>query len=175
MTMKPMTPMTMAMSSMLTFRKRKGKNCCVEDVRHNKKFKCYAKSENDCFGNDSDNCCYWNNNDCSRNKLSNGVSFKMMLMLEWSELREGNNNLNDKLLKLTFSKGNNNNNKPNRWKRMQKKMQIRFLCPWSNQILNPLVTANNNKRSKSVHVMEVLLGDVGEEISHRHWTHTTRI
>jgi len=42
-------------------------------------------------------------------------------------------------------------------------MQMRFLCPWSNQILNPLVTANSNKRSELVRVMEVLLGDVGEE------------
>jgi len=38
-----------------------------------------------------------------------------------------------------------------------------FLCPWSNLILNPLVTANNNKRSELVRVMGILLGDVGEE------------
>jgi len=31
------------------------------------------------------------------------------LMLEWSELREDNNCLNDKLLKLTFSRDSNNN------------------------------------------------------------------
>jgi len=86
----------------------------------------------------------------------------MVLMLKWSELREGNNNLNDKLFKLMFLKGSNNN-KPNRWKRIRKKIQIRFLRPWLHQILNPLVTANNNKRSESVRVMEVLLGDVGEE------------
>jgi len=86
----------------------------------------------------------------------------MMLMLEWSELQGGNNNLNDKLLKVMFLKGSNNN-KPNWWKRIRKKTQIWFLRPWSNQILNPLVTANNNKRSESVCVMEVLFGDVGEE------------
>jgi len=85
-----------------------------------------------------------------------------MLMLKWSESQEGNNYLNDKLLKLTFSRGSNNN-KPNWWKRIRMKIQIRFLRPWSNQILNLLVTANNNKRSESVRVMEVLFGDVGEE------------
>jgi len=46
---------------------------------------------------------------------------------------------------------------------MRKKIQKRFLRPWSNQILNPLVTANNNKRSESVRVTDILLGDVGEE------------
>jgi len=46
---------------------------------------------------------------------------------------------------------------------MRKKMQKRFLRPWSNQIPNPLVTANNNKRSESVRVTGILLGDVGEE------------
>jgi len=38
-----------------------------------------------------------------------------------------------------------------------------FLRPWSNQIPNPFVRANNNKRSKSVRVTCVLFGDVGEE------------
>jgi len=46
---------------------------------------------------------------------------------------------------------------------MRKKMQKQFLHPWSNQIPNPLVTANNNKRSESVRVTNILLGDVGEE------------
>jgi len=46
---------------------------------------------------------------------------------------------------------------------MRKKMQKRFLRPWSNQIPKPLVTANNNKRSESVRVTDILLGDVGEE------------
>jgi len=46
---------------------------------------------------------------------------------------------------------------------MRKKMQTRFLHPWSNLILEPLVTANNNKRSELVRVMRVLLGDVGKE------------
>jgi len=43
------------------------------------------------------------------------------------------------------------------------KIQIQFLRPWSNQILNLFVTANNNKRSESVRVMRILFGDVGEE------------
>jgi len=42
-------------------------------------------------------------------------------------------------------------------------MQKRFLRPWSNQIPKPLVTANNNKRSESVRVTNILLGDVREE------------
>jgi len=42
-------------------------------------------------------------------------------------------------------------------------MQKRFLHPWLNQILNLLALANNNKRSESVRVMEVLIGDVSEE------------
>jgi len=46
---------------------------------------------------------------------------------------------------------------------MRKKTQKRFLCPWSNRIPNPFVTANNNKRSESVRVTDVLLGDIGEE------------
>jgi len=46
---------------------------------------------------------------------------------------------------------------------MRKKIQKRFLCPWSNQIPNPLITANNNKRSESVRVTNIPLGDVGEE------------
>jgi len=46
---------------------------------------------------------------------------------------------------------------------MRKKTQKRFLRPWSNQIPNPLIAANNNKRSKSVRVTNVPLGDVGEE------------
>jgi len=77
-------------------------------------------------------------------------------------LQDVENCLNDKLLKLTFLKGSNNN-KPNRWKRTQKKTQMQFLRPWSNLILKPLVAANNNKRSELVRVMGVLLGDVGEE------------
>jgi len=43
---------------------------------------------------------------------------------------------------------------------MRKKMQMRFLRPWSNQILNLFVMTNNNKRSESV---RALFGDVGEE------------
>jgi len=35
----------------------------------------------------------------------------------------------------------------------RKKLQIQFLCPWSNQILNPPILANNNKRSESVCLM----------------------
>jgi len=46
------------------------------------------------------------------------------------------------------------NNKPNRWKRIRKKIQIRFLRPWSNLILKPLVSANNNKGSELMCVME---------------------
>jgi len=46
---------------------------------------------------------------------------------------------------------------------MRKKMQMLFLRPWSNQILKPLVAANNNKRSELVRVMKVLLGEVGQE------------
>jgi len=42
-------------------------------------------------------------------------------------------------------------------------MQKRFLCPWSSQIPNPLVVANNNKRSESVRVTDIQRGDVGEE------------
>ena len=113
--MKPMTPMTMAKSSVSAFRKRKGKNCFDEDVRHSKKFNCCTENGNDCSWNDNDNYCCWNNNDCSMSKLSNDASSKMMSMLACSGLQEGNNNPNDKLLKLRFSKGSNNN-KPNRWK-----------------------------------------------------------
>jgi len=69
---------------------------------------------------------------------------------------------NNKRLKLTFSRGSSNN-KPNWWMRIRKEKQIQFLCPWSKQILNLFVTANNNKRSESVCVMEVLIGNVGEE------------
>jgi len=46
---------------------------------------------------------------------------------------------------------------------MRKKVQKWFLRPWLSQILNPLVTANNNKRSESVRVTDILLGDVGKE------------
>jgi len=143
-----------------------GEELCVglpeTDVRHNEKFCCCVKSGIGCFWNNNDKCSCWNNDDCSRSKSSSDVSFKMMLVLAWSESREINSNLNDKLLKLAFLKGSTNN-KPNRWKRMRKKTQMRFLCPWSNLILNSLVAANNNKRSELVRVMEVLLGDVGEE------------
>jgi len=86
----------------------------------------------------------------------------MMLTLEWSESREDNNHLNDKLLKIMFSRGSNNN-KRNWWMRIRKEKQIQFLCPWSNQILNSFILANNNKRSESVCVMNVLIGNVGEE------------
>jgi len=48
-----------------------------------------------------------------------------------------------------------NDNKPNCWKRIRKRMQRQFLCPWSNQILNLPILANNNKRSESVCVMGV--------------------
>jgi len=85
-----------------------------------------------------------------------------MLMLAWSESQEINSNLNNKLLKLTFLKGSSNN-KSNQWKKMRKKMQMQFLRPWSNLILNSLVAANNSKRSELVRIMEVLLRDVGEE------------
>jgi len=146
MTMKPMTPMTMAMSFMLAFRKRKGKNCCVEGVSLSTNVKCCSKNEHNCFGSNSDNYCYLSKHDCFG---SNSIAFKMMLMLKWSEPQEDNNYLNDKLLKLTFSRGSNNN-KPNRRMRTQKEKQIQFLCPWSNQILNSFILANNNKRSESV-------------------------
>jgi len=86
----------------------------------------------------------------------------MTKKLEWSEWQGDNHHLNDKLSRLTFLR-DSNNNKPNWWKRMRKKTQKRFLPPWSNQIPNPLVAANNNKRSESVRVTDVLLGDVGEE------------
>ena len=46
---------------------------------------------------------------------------------------------------------------------MRKKTQMRFLRPWSNLILKPLVAANNNKGSELVRVMRVLLRDVGKE------------
>jgi len=65
-------------------------------------------------------------------------------------------------LRLTFLR-DSNNNKPNRWKRIRKKIQKRFLRPWSNQIPNPLVSANNNKRSELVRVTNIPPGDVGEE------------
>jgi len=76
-------------------------------------------------------------------------------------LHEDNNRHSDKLLKLTLLK-DSNNNKPNQQMRMQKKMQMRFLRPWSKQILDPFIVANNNKRSESVRVM-ILFGDAGEE------------
>jgi len=101
----------------------------------------------------------------------------MMLMLAWSwprDVENSENHLNDKLLKLTFLK-DSNNNKPNWWKRMRKKTQMRFLRPWSNLILKPLVAANNNKRSELMCVMGILLGDVGEEFHNGDWTHTIRI
>jgi len=41
---------------------------------------------------------------------------------------------------------------------MRKKMQMQFLRPWSNLILNPLVAANNNERSEFVRVMGFCLG-----------------
>ena len=77
-------------------------------------------------------------------------------MLAWSwprDVEHSENYHNDKLLKLTFLK-DNSNNKPNRWKRIRKKIQIRFLPPWSNPILKPLVSANNNKGSELMCVME---------------------
>jgi len=157
--MKPMTPMTMAMRSMLAFRKPKGKNCCVKGVSLSTNAKCCSKNKHNCFWNDSNNCCCWNSHDCSG---SNSIAFKTMLTLEWSESQEDNNCLNDKLLKLTFSRASNNN-KPNRWMRMRKEKQMQFLRPWSSQILNSFILANNNKRSKSVCVMNVLIGNVGEE------------
>jgi len=139
--MKPMTPMTMAMSFMSAFRKRKGKNCCVKGVSLNMNVKCCSKNEHNCFWSDSDNHCYLSKHDCFG---SNSIAFKMMLMLEWSELREDNNCLNDKLLKLTFSR-DSNNNKPNWRMRMRKEKQIQFLCPWSNQILNSFILVNKTK------------------------------
>jgi len=81
MIMKPMAPMKMAMSSMLAFRKPKGKNCCTGDASLNTNVKCYSKNEPNCFWNDSDNYCYWSEYDCSGNKSSNSISFKMMPML----------------------------------------------------------------------------------------------
>ena len=101
------------------------------------------------------------------------LSSKKMLTLEWSESRGGDNFLKHKLSRLMCSRGSNNN-KPNWWKRIQKKTQIQFLCPWSNQILNLLVTANNNKRSESVCVMEVWLVVLAKNAARR-WTHTERI
>jgi len=102
------------------------------------------------------------------------TSFKMMLMLEWSELREGNCYLNDTPSRLMFSRGSSNNNKPNWWNRMRKKMQIQFLCPWSNQILNPPIPANNNKRSKSVCIIGTW-SVVSAKNATRRWMHTKRI
>jgi len=154
--------MTMAMSSVLAFRKWKDKSCCAEDASLNTNVKCYSKNEHNCFWNNSDNYCYWSKHNCSGNKSSNNISFKIMLMLVWSKSRERNSYLNDKLLKFTFSR-DSNDNKLNRWMRIRKEKQIQFLCPWLNQILNLFVTANNNKRSKSVCVMEVLIGNVGKE------------
>jgi len=82
--------------------------------------------------------------------------------LEQSEWREDYNHLNDKHSRLTFLR-DSNNNKPNRWKRIRKKIQKWFLRPWSNQIPNPLVSVNNNKRSELVRVTNIPPGDVGEE------------
>jgi len=151
MTTEPMTPMTMAMSSMSTFRRRKGRNCYDEDLNLSESNSHCFRSEHSCFWNDSDNNCYWSKHDCSGN---NSISFKMMLMLEWSGSREGNSFLNNKLSRLMFS-CRSNNNKSNWWKRIRKTMQIlvQFLCPWSHQLLNSTVMANNNKRSESVCIM----------------------
>jgi len=107
------------------------------------------RSKHSCFWNDSNNNCYWSKHDCSGN---NSISFKMMLMLEWSGSREGNSYLIDKLSRLMFLRGSNNN-KPIWWKRIRKKIQIQFLCPWLNQILNSTILANNNKRSELVCIM----------------------
>jgi len=42
--MKPMTPMTMAMSSMSAFRKRKGKHCCAKDASLSTNVNCHSKN-----------------------------------------------------------------------------------------------------------------------------------
>jgi len=73
--------------------KWKGKNCCAADASLNTNVKCYSKKEHNCFWNDSDNYCYWSKYDCSGNKSSNSISFKMMSMLVWSESREGDSYL----------------------------------------------------------------------------------
>jgi len=57
---------------------------------------------------------------------------------------------------------------------MRRKTQMRFLCPWSNQILNLLIAANNNKRSEPVCIMEVWSVVSAKNVAWQ-WTHTERI
>ena len=85
MAIEPMTPMTMAMSSMSTFRRRKGKNCYDEDLNLSEADSYCFRSEHSCFWNNSNNNCYWSKHDCSGNNI---ISFKMMLKLEWSGLEK---------------------------------------------------------------------------------------
>jgi len=141
MTTEPMMPTTMAMSSMLTFRRRKGKNCYDEDLNLDESDSYYFRSKQSCFWNNSNNNYYWSKHDCCGNNI---ISFKMMLTLEWSGSREGNSHLNDKLLRCMFLHGSNNN-KPNQWKRIRKKMQIHFLCPWLYQTLIQLLWLTTTK------------------------------
>jgi len=84
-------PMTMAMSSVPTFRRRKDKNCYNKDLSLSENDSYCFRSEHNCY---SGNKCFWTKHDCSG---SNSISFKMMLTPKRSESREGNNNPNDKL------------------------------------------------------------------------------
>ena len=104
-----MTPMMMAKSSMSAFQRRKGKSCGVQDVRCNKRSCDCVKRMLGCVRNDNARCSCWNNDNCSSSKSSNVDTFQMKLMLTWSESQDVDNCLNDKLLKLTFLKGSNNN------------------------------------------------------------------
>ena len=130
------------------------------------KFLCCVKNENSCLWREIDSYGSRHNDSVhSRYKPRHDASGRKMLTFEWLERSEslgGNNHLNDKHSRLTFLR-DSNNNKPNRWKRIRKKIQKRFLHPWSNQIPNPLVSANNNKRSELVRVTNIPFGDVGKE------------
>jgi len=142
-----MATMTMATSLLSANRKRKGKNCCGQDVNLSKQ----------------DNGCHKNKSNCSGTFNVCVKKHKMMQMLTQLKWKEDDNSFKCKHLQITLlNVSSNNNNKPNRQKRVQMKTQMRFLCPWSNQIPDLFVAANNNKRSESVRVM-ILFGDVGEE------------
>jgi len=74
--------MAMAMKSMSTFLRPKGKNCHDEDLSLNENNSHCFRSERSCFWNNSGNNHHWSKRNCSG---SNSTAFKMMFALEWSE------------------------------------------------------------------------------------------
>ena len=154
-----MMPMTMPMGAMSAYRKWKGKNCYNKDLS-------LSKSDNDCYR--SEHNCFGKQNAWTKKS-------KMMQILALSNKGEDNNSSKHEPWRLMFLHGSSNSNsKPNWQKRMRRRMQIWFLRPSWNRILNLFTSANDNIRSESVSVTGEWLAVLAKNPAWR-WSHTKRI